>query len=73
MSGIGPGRDTIQDNVSLHMPDCPVCLFHPSVVESLVVNQDKPKFSAGLVTTVLVLGFFIVYALVVLHGVDTPR
>lgn len=39
----------------------------------MATNEDKPKFSAVLVTTVVTLVFFIIYALVVLHGLDTPR
>jgi hypothetical protein len=42
-------------------------------VESLVEHENKPKFSAGLVTAVITVFFLAVYALVVLHGMDTPR
>jgi hypothetical protein len=46
-------------------------------VELYVSNDekldDKPAFSAGLVTAIITLVFLCIYALVVLHGIDTPR
>ncbi len=38
-----------------------------------MANENKPKFSAGLVTTIITLAFLIIYGLVVLHGLHTPR
>ena len=38
-----------------------------------MANEDKPAFSAGLVAAIVTLVFFVVYALIVLHGLDSPR